>query len=36
MYVNPFVAGVFVTLLFEVVACIVCAAISEHKRGTKK
>lgn len=35
MYVNPFVAGVIITLLIEVVACIVYAAISEHKRGKK-
>lgn len=36
MYVNPFIAGVIITLLIEVVACIVYAAISEHKKGTKK
>ena len=36
MYVNPFIAGVFVTLLVEIVACIVYAAVLEHKKGKKK
>ena len=36
MYVNPFVAGVFVTLIIEIVACIVYAAILENKKGSKK
>jgi hypothetical protein len=36
MYVNPFVAGVVITLLVEIVACIVYAAILEHKKGKKK
>ena len=35
MYVNPFLAGVLTTLLIEVVACIVFAAIEVNKRGKK-
>jgi hypothetical protein len=36
MYVNPFWLGVLVTVAVEIVACIVYAAISEHKKGTRK
>ena len=36
MYVNPFWFGVLVTIIVEIVACIVYAAISNSKRGTKK
>lgn len=36
MYVNPFWFGVLVTIIVEIVACVVCAAISANKRGKKK
>ncbi len=36
MYVNPFWLGVLVTIIVEIVACIVYAAILEHKKGKKK
>ena len=36
MYVNPFIAGIFFTLIVEIVACIVYAAILNNKKGTKK
>lgn len=36
MYVNPFWFGVLVTIVVEIVACIVYAAISEKKKGNKR
>ena len=36
MYVDPFWLGVLVTIIVELIACIVYAAISEHKKGKKK
>ena len=35
MYVNPFWFGVFVTILGEIVACIVYAVVQDNKRGKK-
>ena len=35
MYVNPFWFGVLVTVVVEIVACIVYAAISSSKKGKK-
>ena len=32
MYINPFLAGVIGTLLFELVCCIVYAARTQRKR----
>ena len=36
MYVNPFWLGVLVTIVVEMIACIVFAAISTTKKGNKK
>ncbi len=36
MYVNPFWFGVLVTVIVEIVACIVYAIASQNKKGTKK
>ena len=36
MYVNPFWFGVLVTVMVEIVACIVYAAVYDSKRGRKK
>ena len=36
MYVNPFWFGVFTTIVVELVACIVYAAITNCKKGDKK
>ena len=36
MYVNPFWMGVLVTVVVEIVACIVYAAVSTSGRGKKK
>lgn len=33
MYVNPFWMGVFVTIVVEIIACIVYALVSTNKRG---
>ena len=35
MYVNPFWFGVLCTVVTEIVACIVWAAMSDNKRGKK-
>ena len=35
MYVNPFWMGVLITIILEIVACIVYAAISQSKGGKK-
>ena len=35
MYVNPFFFGIFVTILVEIVACIVYAAVWNGKKGKK-
>lgn len=35
MYVNPFWFGVLMTLLAEVIFCIVYAALTQHNRGKK-
>lgn len=35
MYVNPFFLGVLVTIIVEIVACIVYAAIWNSKKGKK-
>ena len=35
MYINPFWFGVLVTIIVEIVACIVGAAITANKRGKK-
>ena len=35
MYVNPFWLGVLVTLIVELIACIIFA-VSEDKKGKKK
>ena len=36
MYVNPFWFGVFTTIVVELVACIIYAAIFTNKKGNKK
>ena len=36
MYVNPFWLGVLVTVIVEILACIIFAAVSEDKKGKKK
>ena len=36
MYVNPFWFGVLITIIVEIIACIVYAAISNGKKGNKK
>lgn len=36
MYVNPFWFGVFVTIVVEIVACIIYAIVSNSKGGEKK
>lgn len=35
MYVNPFWMGVLVTVIVEIVACIVYAAVTQSKGGKK-
>ena len=35
MYVNPFWVGVLMTIVVEIVACIVYATVSTNKRGKK-
>lgn len=35
MYVNPFAMGVLITVVVEIVACIVYAAMSNSKGGKK-
>ena len=35
MYVNPFWFGVFVTIVVEIVACIVYAVVQDNKRGKR-
>ena len=35
MYVNPFWMGVLVTIIVEIVACIVFAVVSNSKGGKK-
>ena len=35
MYVNPFWLGVLITVVVEIVACIVYAAMSNSKGGKK-
>ena len=35
MYVDPFVCGVFVTIVVEIVACIIYAMVSSGKGGKK-
>lgn len=35
MYVNPFWMGVLITIVVEIAACIVYAAISQNKGGKK-
>ena len=35
MHVDPFWFGVLTTIVVELIACIVYAAISENKRGGK-
>lgn len=35
MYINPFWMGVLVTIIVEIVACIVFAVISNNKGGKK-
>lgn len=36
MYIHPFIAGIFFTIIVEIIACLVYAAVSEHKKGDKK
>ena len=36
MYVNPFWFGVLVTVVIELIACIIYAAVSGNKKGMKK
>ena len=36
MYVNPFWLGVLVTVIVEILGCIVYAATSDVKKGDKK
>lgn len=36
MYVDPFWFGVLVTVIVEIVACIVYAVVSSNKKGSKK
>lgn len=35
MYVNPFWFGVLVTLVVEIIACVVYAVVSDIKKGKK-
>ena len=36
MYVNPFWFGVLVTIIVEIIACVVFAAVANNKKGDKK
>ena len=36
MYVNPFWFGVFLTIVVEIIGCIVYAAVTTGKKGSKK